>query len=191
MKYPIVKKAYGVNFDHIQEGYLAGEVVCHADSRNEAKNILLGKVSYDSWKLYYSDEELTYLNIPIRRVPSADICLFEGKELRLYQIERELAARTRMEGLEKLSQDDKVTHCYIIKRREYYGPNSCGYTSYKCYAGVYTKTEAISHAMGCEEITLEAINVAEHNDMINKQIQKAKNNLISEINTLEKSLIEI
>src|SRR5688572_27910583 len=94
-KHPIVKKAYELNLDRLEEGFLSSEIICHAKNHNEAKSILLKKVRYDNWKLKYSGDELSYLNIPVIRCEEADLVLFEDRQIPRNEINRILAKRER------------------------------------------------------------------------------------------------
>jgi hypothetical protein len=69
-------------------------------------------------------------------------------------------------GINKITKSKQTTHCYIMKRGSYYKPNSCGYTDFPQWAGVYEKEEAVKHALCCDELTLIPINIKEHNMMI-------------------------
>lgn len=77
----IVSKAYELDLSRIEEGYLLDSIMCHADSLSKAKSILLNKVKYDNYKLCNSEQELNYLNIPVKRMKCNDKIIYENKEI--------------------------------------------------------------------------------------------------------------
>ena len=79
MKLKIHQKAYELDLSKLSEGFLSSEIVVHAENRNKARHLILEKVKYDGWKLYKTDEGLTYLNIPVMRCKCADKVYFEYK----------------------------------------------------------------------------------------------------------------
>jgi hypothetical protein len=177
-KYILVKKAYEINFSKIEEGYLACEQICYAETRGRAKTQLLDKIKYDDWKSNITGEPITYLNIPVRRCKIEDLYKFENCIYSLYQIEQILKERERIKELEDLFNNGNIGYCYIKKRGQYYCPNCCGYTDYIKYAGVYTKKEAIEEVKSCSELEVIPINVERHNSIINETINDLKTRLI-------------
>ncbi len=178
-KYPLVSKAWKINFDKIEEGYLYNERACYAESRNKAKSILLSqlKKDYESLILKYTDDEVSYLTIPIIRYKEADQYLFEGKELTMWRIEEILQERVRISKLDQILNDESILFCYI-RKGDYYRPNNAGYTSYKIFAGVYPKNQAVESAKSVREISIIPINIQEHNEMILKEINDLKSRII-------------
>ena len=71
-KLPIVKKGYSLQWDLLEEGHYYSDYAVAAETRNQAKSLLLGMFKYEDPKFSYSKKEVTYLNIPIRRNPYAD-----------------------------------------------------------------------------------------------------------------------
>lgn len=47
MKLQLTQKAWQINFDKIDEGFLYSERVCYAENRNKAKSELLSKCKKD------------------------------------------------------------------------------------------------------------------------------------------------
>ena len=177
-EYTLKEKAYEIVFSKIDEGFMSSGNVCHAETFNKAKSQLLKQVEWDGWRLISSCEELTYLNIPIRRNKDYDIVIYEGQEVRRHQVEEIKAEKARNSALDAILSDPNIKYCYI-RKGSYYRPNSCGYTSYKSDAGVYTKEKAVSEARGVKPITLEPINIEEHNKMISERIDDLKSRLIT------------
>ena len=175
--YPIIEKAYQINLEKLDLGFLSDSIICHAESLNKAKKELLQHVKYDDLELRYSGQKLTYLNIPVQRSRSADKVLFEGKEVLRYQIEKTVHERDRILKLDEIQNNPNIKYCYIIKG-SYYRPNSCGYTSLRFEAGIYPKDEAVSHAKSVQEIRLECVDIEEHNKMINEKIAELQGRLL-------------
>ena len=165
----VISKAYEIDLDKLDEGYLSDSIICHAENLNKAKTELLKKIRYDDWKLKYSGEELNYLNIPVKRRKSSDKVIFEGKEVVRSSIDGLITERERIAKLDEIANNPNIKYCYIIKG-SYYRPNSCGYTSLRFEAGVYPKDEAVRHAKSVREIRIEWVDIEEHNKMINEKI---------------------
>ena len=179
MNYQLTQKAWKINFDKIEEGFLYSERVCYAENRNKAKSELLSKSrkDYDTLILKYTDEDVTYLTIPVVRYKAVDKYLFEGKELTSYQIDEIINERQRIAALDVILNDAEIQFCYI-RKGYYYRPNRAGYTEHKIFAGVYPKDEAIQHAKSVREIELIPIDIHEHNAMIQKEIDDLKTRFI-------------
>lgn len=178
MKIKPTKKAYRIDFSKIDEGYLYSEQTVHAENINKAKQELLSDNRYENLKLKTSDEEVTYLTIPVIRAKYSDLYEFEGREETAGRIEEILLERARKANLDKLLTENPNSFAYICKRGSYYKPNSCGYTDYRAKAGVYSLEEAVQSAKGCEDISVEIINVVEHNKRLQEEIEDLKNRLI-------------
>jgi hypothetical protein len=177
-KYKLLKKSYKIDFTKISEGYLSCGESCYADSLNEAKVKLLKQIEYSSWELN-SGNEITYLNIPVIRDQEGDLLEFQGQELTLFAIHDLIRAKERNDMLDAILQNEDAKFCYILKRGEYYRPNSCGYTSFISRAGIFTKEEAVIHAKSCAELALSIIDIPKHNEIINKEIEDLKLRLIN------------
>lgn len=174
----LIRKGYKINFDKIHEGYLSAGVYTNAESRNRAKQQLLRDVKYDGWKLMYTNEELTYLNIPIKRDKAVDILLVNGVEIKRYEYDRQQIINKRNEELDSILNNPTVRYCYIVKGNAYYRPNCKGYTDRKIRAGVYDKSDAISQGKSCEDLRIIPIDVEEHNAMILDSINDLKSRII-------------
>jgi hypothetical protein len=98
----IVSKAYEINLDELDEGYLSDSIICYAENLNKAKVKLLKEIQYDNWILKKSGKELTYLNIPVKRIKSADKVIFEGKEIIRCSIDKLIEERERLAKLDEI-----------------------------------------------------------------------------------------
>ncbi len=176
--FKIIKKAYKVNFDKIEDGFLASDQWCYADSRNEARKRLLDKIIFDDWKLKYHDESVNYLTIPVVRCKDLDLVEFEGKRIKRCRIGDIIRERKRCAELDKILNNENIKFCYIVKAGVFYGPNHCGYTQYRQKAGIYEKEDAIKSAKSCNELSVRPIIIKEHNRIINAEIEALRKNLI-------------
>lgn len=176
MKYQLTQKAYQINRGLINEGYCYSEMACYAENRNKAKYSLFKSYGHEI-NLLLSDNEVSYLNIPVVRYKEADLFLFEGGNKNIRQINEILNERERLLELEKILIDDSFSHCYI-KKGGYYRPHSSGYTDFRHRAGIFTKEEAVKSAKSCRDLTIIPINKDEHNKMINDEIDDLKTRLI-------------
>lgn len=173
-----VKKAYEINLGRIEEGYMYSQVIVHADNAREARSKLLNKVRHDGMTLRITEDELNYINIPVVRCEAYDLYEFEGAQKTRSDIDDIKADRERMNALDAMMLDESIQFCYIQKG-SFYRPNYCGYTSHKIFAGVYTKKEAISEAKSVREISVIPINIEEHNNRINTEIEDLKTRVIA------------
>lgn len=173
-----IKKAYQVDLSKIEEGYLYSDLIIHADNRNQAKSHLLSENKYEGLRLRGSDDEVTYLTIPVIRAKECDKYIFESQEKTKHEIDEILYERKREAKLNSFLTDPKITHCYI-RKGSYYRPNSCGYTDYKHLAGVYSIKEGVSDAKSCRDIYLEIIDVEKHNNMVIDMINELKSRIIN------------
>ncbi len=170
-----MKKGYKVNLDKIEEGYLYSEYSCLAESRNEAKKILLK--NFDG-KLKYETDQVSYLTIPIVRYKEIDEIEFEGEIKNKQQIESILSERRRIASLDLFLADPSVVYMYIKKGGYYYRPNECGYTEFITMAGVYEKEDAVRQAKSVRELRLIPINIEEHNKNLLERIEELKSRII-------------
>lgn len=179
IKYPLVKKAYKIDFSKIEEGYLYdyGEFVVSAETLNKARYKLLEKAYCENICLRGSDDEVTYMTIPVIRAKEYDTYEFEGEALTKSGIEEVLKSRKRFAELDSILNDESITHCYI-KKGSYYRPHSCGYTDFIHRAGVFTKKEAVNSGKSCRDLTIIPIDIEKHNKIIQDEIDDLKTRLI-------------
>ena len=172
----IVEKAYEIDLSKIEEGYLYDNMIEYGKTRGQAKSRLMSLASYENIALKYSNDPVTFINIPIKRCRHADKLSIDGEVMQLWKYNQIIARKARIAELEQMKLDHE--YAYIMKRGTYYLPGSCGYTDYKSRAGVYTIEKAVQSAIGCEEITIVPINIEEHNKMIQSSIDDLTKNII-------------
>jgi hypothetical protein len=171
------QKAFGIDLGQINEGFCYSPIICHAESRSKAKSILLKK---EPDLQLWSGDEVTYLNMPIVRMPEYDLFEFEDKELNKEAIAKIIAERERRQKIVEILNDKAITHCYI-KKGSYYRPNWSGYTDYTIFAGVYEKEAACDHVFSVQNATVFPINISEHNKLIEDEIADLKSRLIATV----------
>ena len=82
-KYPIKEKAWTLDTEDINEGWLYGHctLTVYAETKNKAKSKLMKEISSESMTLYLNDDSVTYINVPIERDEHNDLLKFEGSDL--------------------------------------------------------------------------------------------------------------
>jgi hypothetical protein len=153
------------------------EILCYADTVNKAKTELLARCIYENVYLIDTNEEVTYLNIPVIRHKEADKYFIEDVELTLREYGVITEKRKRNNDLDMILADDLVTYCYI-RKGSYYRPHSSGYTDMRHRAGVYKKEDAVSSARSVCELTIIPIDINEHNEMINREIEDLQTRIL-------------
>lgn len=177
-KLPIVKKGYSLQWDLLENGHYYDDYKVSAETRNQAKSLLLGMFKYEDPKLLFSQKEVTYLNIPIRRDRNYDTVLFEEKEYSRHALSKMLIVREHDAKLAQILSDEKVSHCYIKKRGSYYRPGSCGYTEVISRAGIFPKQEAVREGKGDLLFHIVPIDIEKHNAMILEETKELESKLI-------------
>ena len=176
----LVEKAWAINPHNFKEPHFAPDGIFHATSPGQAKLKILREIRYEDHKTYTGDD-ITFLNIKIKRAPSADTYKLGEQTKSLSQIQYELEVKERNEKLEKLIQDNPGAKAYIAKGGLYYRPGSCGYTERLVDAGVYSIEHAAREVRGCslgDHMRVAVIKTEEHNKMINDKIEDLKSRLI-------------
>jgi hypothetical protein len=179
IKYKLAKKAYCVDATRIEDGFLRGneEWVSWKSSVGAAKSELLKEIISDGFERLKNGDEITYLNIPVRRCKHHDLFEFEGENLSMRAISARIEKRERLACLDEMLLNDNVKYCYI-RKGSYYRPGSYGYTDMRHRAGVFIKEEAVQSAKSCSELTLIVIDIEEHNKMIQAEIDDLKTRLL-------------
>jgi len=170
------KKAWVIDLDKINEGYCYDTFVAYAEKRNKAKSLLLKDAETEG--MTTNDEEVTCLNIPIKRAKELDKYLYNGEYLTNHEIKLMKIKEERNELWEDIKLNTGVSYCYIMKRGSYYRPNRKGYTSFLEKAGVYDKYDAISQAKSCEDLEIIPIVIKDHNSCIRGKIKELLSKII-------------
>jgi len=172
------QKCYEIDFSKIDEGYLSCETFCQAETVGKAKSLLMEQIRHDSWKLKYSNEDVAYLNIPVKRSKENDIYDFEGVNMVMSIIRIKLRERQRVDELNTVLNDESIKYCYIKKRGLYYLPTSSGYTERITQAGVFEKVCAVGSAKSCDEIIIVPINIFDHNQRIANEVKELNSRIL-------------
>lgn len=178
-KYKLAEKAYSVDATRVEEGFLRGseEWVSWQPSVGAAKSELLKEIVSDGFERLSNGDEITYLNIPVRRCKHRDLFEFEGEKLSMRAIWDKIKERERLASFDEMLSNAAIKYCYI-RKGSYYQPGSCGYTDMRHGAGVFTKEEAVRAAKSCRELDLIVIDIEEHNKMIQAEIDDLKTRLL-------------
>jgi len=174
----IKEKAWKVDLDRIDEGYLWHAEIVYSESRNTAKSKLLEAYSHDLNLNDCDKTEVNYLNIPVIRAKEYDKYEYGGEILSIDEIIEKKRRIERHSKLDAIMNDESITHCYIYKNGSYYADNHCGYVGSKTRAGIYTKEDAVSSGRSCDQLYIDPINTKEHNEMVQSEIEKLQKRLI-------------
>lgn len=181
------KKAYQVNpvnLDHSHESVARGYIyeTFHADNEREARKKALRFLDHDCGVTDdYMDNPLTYTSVKVKRYPSDDLFLIDGKLKSQSAIEYEAKKKERDDNLRKILVDNPDGFAMIRKGGYFYRPNSKGYTEIRTDAGIYTLVHAVNECLSCsldDYMRPEIINIQEHNQLILDKIELLKTQLI-------------
>jgi hypothetical protein len=154
----VIRKAYTI----ADSFFINGRTFYYADSLAEAKAM--------------TDPELRNKLI---RSKQHDKLNYNGDVLARWMYKQVIQEDKRVKSLEKLMKTSKAKYFYIMKGISLYRLNSCGYTQQRFEAGVYSKEEAVKHALRCHELHLIPIDIVEHNNMIQKVISDLQSRIIN------------
>ncbi|MGJ1228825.1 hypothetical protein ACR78H_25075 [Sphingobacterium siyangense] len=178
--FKVIEHGYSLDLNRIVGGWELSPYSCHAPNKNKAKSIIIKKLNRDylDLKHSYSQKEITYLNIPIDRDKRFDLVEFDGVQMTRSSAKGKQREKEKNKYLDDILVNPDITHCYIMKRGQYYGDNYCGYTERQVFAGVYQKSDAIKEVKRCDELTVRPIEIDSHNALINHFIERIKKHLI-------------
>lgn len=177
MKLEIVEKAYMFNNSEIEQPWFYEDIIEYVETRGKAKMKIWRHLDDEIRNV--DGKEITFLNLPVKRCKNQDRVLYKGEIVKRYQTAHYQAVEKNDNLLDSYMKDTSITHCYKMKRGQYYAWNNCGYVSYKHVAGVYPKEEAIPYCKGQLEVICVPINTEEHNEIILNQIARLKKGLIN------------
>lgn len=187
----IVEKGYQIMPRRLSDPYIVEDIFCWAENHNAARGKLFKMVKDYNLKLWISDEELNYLNIPVERCHNVDKVLFNNMVVVRSTVYALIERDKRNEKIQEILQNDEITHCYIRKGGYYYRDNARGYTELIYEAGVYPKAEAAKLARPSDEIYLIPIINSEHDKMIQDKIEEiAKRCILSRITLFKPKFYE-
>ena len=181
------KKAYQVNpvnLDYQHESVARGYVyeIFYAENEKQARLKALKFLDHDCGiEDDYMDEPLTYITVKVKRFPSDDLYMVDGKLKTKLKIEEDQRRKDRDAGFRKLLEDNPNGHAVIRKGGYFYRPNSCGYTEHRTEVGVYTLVRAVNECLGMsdsEYMRPELIDITEHNRLIQAKIEELRTRLI-------------
>ena len=174
------EKAWVINKSNIEENYFVTDEVFYAETSGKAKYKALDYIKYESHVDIYG-EEMSFLNLKVKREKLSDKYLYEEEVLTLNQINNKKKLKEKNDRLDKLILDNPHAKAYIMKGGMYYGPSYCGYTEGTLRAGVYDVKDVVSHIKGtslgdCRDVRV--INTEEYNESIELEIDRLKSLII-------------
>lgn len=86
----IKEKAYCLNLDKIDDGFLLSEIIVHAPTRNKAKYMMLDKIFFSGYTV--NEEDICYTNIPLIRAKMHDKVMLDNKVVRRWEYERAISS---------------------------------------------------------------------------------------------------
>lgn len=140
MKYQIVEKAWILNNCNLEEPYFHNTDIVYYGNRGQAKrqavvDNALGKT--------LNGEEISFLNIKIKRFPNNDKIIYNGNIIKRYE-------QKSIERLNNIKELDKNKFYYVQDRRSYVGnavlwwaKNGNGYVTDLSKAHKYSYVEII------------------------------------------------
>jgi len=171
------QKAWEINPNRLLEPWFSGDEVYYG-TRGQAKSSALP--DYDAARTC-SDEEITYLNIPIRRAKNMDKYLVNGEIKTRSQIEYDEEKACKFAEIDDTVSNNPNSKAYIRKGGYYYRPDCNGYCSSVLDAGVYSVQEAaksVKRSSLGDCMALILIDKEDHNRAINNRIADLKTRLI-------------
>tara|TARA_R100000951_G_scaffold113781_1_gene116542 strand:+ start:539 stop:1087 length:549 start_codon:yes stop_codon:yes gene_type:complete len=141
----IIKKAWSLQLDQIEEGYMCSEETVYAETRGKAKSEMM-KTDAQYLELAFDKEEITFLNVPIFRDKDNDIVKVKGQEMHrssaLFYLEQ-LEKRNKIELHSSNEFHRQHTREYVGNAIGFWALNGRGYTIDPEKAHVYTKEEVL------------------------------------------------
>jgi len=176
----ILKKAYCLNLEKIDNPELHNEEIMYYETRGKAKKDLAEL--HSCYGVTINNEPISFLNIPIKRCKKADIVLYKNKPIQKYMIEAIKRLDEHNKKLDDFLENDEVEFCYIRKHGSYYRWGYAGYTGFKHKAGIYSKEDAVKHCKNIIELECIPINIEEHNAILKTEIDEIKKGIIVSVN---------
>lgn len=172
-------KAWIINKSNIYEPWFVTDEPFYGKNRNEARTDALAEIG--DQVIDKSDRPITLLTIRMIRAKHFDKILVDGVYKTKAQIEYAAREKAFKENLNKILADSPDGWAYVRKGGSYYRPDSRGYTEYIHKAGIYSVKQAVAEVRGCameDCMSVIVIDPAEHNAMINKEIEGLQSRLI-------------
>lgn len=176
----LIERAWKIYADDLDEPWHVPDEVFYGKTRGKAKVQAWASIAYDGFKNTMG-EETTFLNLKLSRCKKMDRYLVGDKIFTLDEIEYRKKEDKRNEALDVLAAANPEGKAYIMRKGYFYRPNNCGYTERRTQAGVYSIQEAVQEVKGCslhDDMDVIPIDVNEHNQRINKEIESLQSRLI-------------
>lgn len=173
------QKAWIINKSNISEPWFVTDNPFYGNKRSEARKEALEEIG-DQF-VDKSDRPIDLLSIRLKRAKHLDKLLVDGVYKTIEQIEKDAKEKAFKENLDKILAENADGYAYVYKKGNYYRPRSAGYTEHRSKAGVYSVKDAVAEVRGCsidDLMSVELINIEEHNARINKEIEDLQSRLI-------------
>ncbi len=179
--YLLAEKAYVINNINFDEPWYCPDKIFYSTTVGKAKLLALNEIRYDGFTDKYTDQDISFLNIRMKRDFDNDKYIVDGILKTKNSIDYDQQVNERKIKYQKIVADNPNGKAYILKRGSYYMSGWCGYTDYKHKAGIYDVAEAARHVMSCslrDNMHMVLIDPVEHNEMILKEIEALKTRLV-------------
>lgn len=176
----LIEKAWKIYADDLDEPWHVPNEVFYGRTRGKAKVQAWAAIAYDGFKNTMG-EEITFLNLKLSRCKKMDRYQVGQEVLTLAEIEYRKRKKEWDEKLDAMINATPEGKAYIMRKGYFYRPNNCGYTEKRTHAGVYSIQEAVQEAKGCslhDYMDVILIDINEHNQRINKEIESLQSRLI-------------
>lgn len=197
-QYPIIKKAYKIKVEDLDEPWHFDDIIEYAETANEARYALMkSNIHYDmqiiegrNYMTGRNDKrDVEYKDVKARRCNAYDIILYKGKEVKRYEIGEIDWVEERDNYAYRIVADDPDAICVVRAGcyNQWWGKNHCGYTNYIERAGKYTTQEACKIVIGSDYSRQEVVQVideSKYNNDIDLKISDLKDE-IEELKSLK------
>jgi hypothetical protein len=145
MKLELIEKAWSLDLDAISGGHCCGEIIVYAETRGKAKSKMMETDASD-YVLNITEEDITFLNVPVIRAKNLDTVKLENKEMvrnRAMSYLDQLEKRNKIELHSSEKFHRQHTREYLGNAIGFWALNGRGYTIDPEKAHIYTKAEVL------------------------------------------------
>lgn len=188
--YPIIKKAWKIKVDDLDEPWHFDDIIEHGETAEKARYALMkSSIRYDmqiiesgAYGLSKTMRDVEYKDVKARRCKARDIVLYNGEEIRRDDIEKVKWVEERDKHAYSVVADTPNAICVVYAGcyNSYWGANRCGYTGSIEHAGKYTAQEARKIVIGSDysrQETVQVIDVEKYNNDIDTKIVELQNQI--------------
>jgi hypothetical protein len=178
MEEQLIKKSWKISAKNLSEPWNYDDITVLADTRGEARSKGLSELIYlcaEKSVNCLEDSTLYYTDIIATRYKERDIILYEGREIKRYQLKNYLWQKERDENALQLTitNPDALAAVYNGSYGSFWGANRSGYSDSIIFAGKYSTQEAYNIVKGSDysrQETVRLLDIEELNKNIDSQI---------------------